>query len=89
VTRLDALAVGVASWRLGAGRARKEDPVSAVAGIRCLVKEGERVEAGQPVLELHTDDSGRVPAALDALAGALDVGDAAPPERPLVREVLR
>src|SRR6202034_601290 len=46
--RLDAFAVGVAAWRLGAGRARKEDPVSAAAGVLCLAKPGERVEAGPP-----------------------------------------
>ena len=54
-----ARAVGVAAWRLGAGRARKEDPVSPVAGVRCLAKPGDYVEVGQPVLELHTDDAGR------------------------------
>ena len=56
VTRLDALAVGLAAWRLGAGRARKEDPVSPSAGVVCLAKEGDAVEEGQPVLELHVDD---------------------------------
>ena len=61
--------VGVAAWRLGAGRARKEDPVSASAGVRCLVKPGEPVEKGQPVLELHTDDPGRLERARQALAG--------------------
>ena len=53
--RLDARAVGVAAWRLGAGRARKEDSVSPAAGVLCLVKPGERVKAGQPVLELRAD----------------------------------
>ena len=58
--RLEARAVGVAAWRLGAGRARKEDPVNASAGVLCLVKPGEPVEKGQPVLELRTDDPGRL-----------------------------
>ena len=71
--RLDARAVGVAAWRLGAGRARKEDPVSAAAGIICLVKPGERVERGQPVLELRGDDEGRFGRARAALAGAIEV----------------
>ncbi|HEY0717356.1 MAG TPA: thymidine phosphorylase, partial [Streptosporangiaceae bacterium] len=53
--RLDARSVGVAAWRLGAGRARKEDSVSAVAGVICLAKPGERVAAGQPLLELRAD----------------------------------
>ena len=59
----DALAVGVAAWRLGAGRARKEDAVQAGAGIRLLVDPGAEVTAGQPLLELHTDTP-------DAVAGA-------------------
>lgn len=70
---LDARAVGVAAWRLGAGRARKEDPVSPVAGVRCLVKPGEPVRAGEPVLELHTDDAGRLGRAREALEGAFEV----------------
>jgi thymidine phosphorylase len=76
--RLDARAVGVAAWRLGAGRARKEDPVSATAGIRCLAKPGERVEAGQTVLELLTDDPSRFARARQALAGAIETGPARP-----------
>jgi thymidine phosphorylase len=84
LTRLDALDVGLAAWRLGAGRARKEDAVSATAGVVCLAKPGDRVTAGQPVLELHTDEPDRFAAALDALAGALDVGPAPPPARALV-----
>ncbi|MGH9118639.1 MAG: thymidine phosphorylase [Acidimicrobiales bacterium] len=84
LTRLDALGVGVAAWRLGAGRARKEDPVSATAGVVCLAKPGDRVTAGQPVLELHTDEPGRLAAAIEALDGAIEVGDDPPPRRPLV-----
>src|SRR5436190_4234807 len=64
VTRLDALRVGVCAWRLGAGRSRKEDPVSASAGVVCLAKPGDAVEEGQPVLQLHIDDLARVPNAL-------------------------
>ena len=82
VDRLDARAVGVAAWRLGAGRARKEDPVSAGAGVTCLVKPGERVEQGQPVLELHTDDPARLERARQALHGALGIVEAAPATAP-------
>jgi thymidine phosphorylase len=71
---LDARAVGVAAWRLGAGRARKEDPVSASAGIICLAKPGDAVAAGQPVLELRTDDPGKFDRAREALAGAIEIG---------------
>jgi thymidine phosphorylase len=73
VTRLDARAVGVAAWRLGAGRARKEDDVSYTAGVRCLAKPGDYVRRGEPVLELHADDPARfgpAAAALETFAGA-------------------
>jgi thymidine phosphorylase len=77
LTRLDALSVGVAAWRLGAGRARKEDAVSGGAGVVMLAKPGDAVQAGAPLLELHTDDAGRFGVALDALAGAFDIAQAA------------
>lgn len=86
VTRLDARRVGTAVWRLGAGRARKEDSVSPAAGIWCRAKPGEWVEEGQPVLELAVDDDRRVPAALDALTDAFDIGPEPPPDRPLILE---
>ena len=84
--RLDALAVGVAAWRLGAGRARKEDPVSAAAGVLCLAKPGERVEAGQPVLELRADEETRFARAREALAGGIEIGPEPAPAGPLVIE---
>ncbi|RBY91704.1 thymidine phosphorylase [Blastococcus sp. TBT05-19] len=73
LTRLDAYALGVAAWRLGAGRARKEDPVQAAAGITWTAGVGEQVTAGQPLLELQTDDVDRIPRALEALEGAIGV----------------
>jgi len=81
---LDARAVGVAAWRLGAGRARKEDPVSASAGIICLAKPGDEVAPGQPVLELRTDDPGKFDRAREALAGAVRIGPDAPEPAGLV-----
>ncbi|MDT7578726.1 MAG: thymidine phosphorylase, partial [Pseudonocardiales bacterium] len=74
LTRLDALAVGIAAWRLGAGRARKEDAVSAGAGVVMLAKPGDRVRAGQPLLELYADDAARFARAEEALVGAVDIG---------------
>ncbi len=71
---LDALAVGTAAWRLGAGRARKEDPVSAGAGVICLAKPGDRVERGQPLLELRTDEPARFERALAALQDSFEIG---------------
>jgi thymidine phosphorylase len=84
LTRLDARAVGNAVWRLGAGRARKEDAVSATAGIVCRRKPGDAVTAGDVLFELHVDDASRVPAALDALDAAYDIGPEASPRPPLV-----
>src|SRR6266581_9313108 len=78
LARLDALAVGIAAWRLGAGRARKEDPVSAGAGVVLHAKPGDTVTEGQPLLELHTDEPARFGRALEALEGGYEVGDAAP-----------
>jgi thymidine phosphorylase len=85
LSRLDAYGVGLAAWRLGAGRARKEDPVSAGAGIVCHAKPGDRVTAGQPLLTLHADDAGRFGRALEALEGAVEIGtDGAPDLPPLI-----
>jgi thymidine phosphorylase len=81
---LDARAVGVAAWRLGAGRARKEDPVSAAAGIICLAKPGDAVTAGQPVLELRSDDADSFDRAREALADAIRIGPDAPEPADLV-----
>ncbi|WP_059013056.1 thymidine phosphorylase [Streptomyces specialis] len=69
LTGLDAYAVGVAAWRLGAGRTRKEDPVQAGAGVELHAKPGDRVTAGAPLLTLHTDTPERFDAALAELAG--------------------
>ncbi|CRK59853.1 Thymidine phosphorylase [Alloactinosynnema sp. L-07] len=89
VTRLDAYAVGVAAWRLGAGRARKEDQVQAAAGILCHAKPGESVRAGDPLLELRTDTPAAVPSALAALTGAYEIGDSAPAATSLVLATVR
>ena len=67
ITELDALAIGVASWRLGAGRARKEDPVQAGAGIEILVDRGQKVTKGTPLFTLHSDDTDRFERALESL----------------------
>lgn len=74
---LDALSVGVASWRLGAGRAVKEDPVQAGAGIEIHAKPGDQVKKGQPLLTLHTDDEWRIPRALESLEGGIVIGSSA------------
>jgi len=71
LTSLDALKVGVAAWRLGAGRARKEDQVQAGAGVEMHAKPGAEVRAGEPLLTLHTDTPERFERALEALEGAV------------------
>jgi len=73
LARLDALAVGTAAWRLGAGRARKEDPVQAGAGVVWHARPGDEVTEGRPLLTLHTDTPERFERALAALEGAYDV----------------
>ncbi|HEY1135808.1 MAG TPA: thymidine phosphorylase [Nocardioides sp.] len=86
LTRLDAMAVGLAAWRLGAGRARKEDPVQAGAGVVWHARPGDRVEAGAPLFTLLTDTPERFDRALAALEGGYDVasGDDAFTPSPLV-----
>ncbi len=78
--RLDAYAVGVASWRLGAGRTRKEDPVSFGAGVTLHAKPGDHVTKGHPLLTLHTDDPTRFPRALAALDSAYEIGSTPSPD---------
>ncbi|AXQ56928.1 MULTISPECIES: thymidine phosphorylase [Streptomyces] len=73
LSRLDAYDIGVAAWRLGAGRARKEDPVQAAAGIELHAKPGDTVTEGAPLLTLHTDTDERFAGALDALGSAWDI----------------
>ena len=80
LVRLDARAVGEASWRLGAGRARKEHPVSPSAGVLCLAKQGDWVEEEQPLLELRTEEEPRFDAALAALGNAIEIGQEGPAE---------
>lgn len=86
VTRLDARGVGVAAWRLGAGRTRKEDAVSAGAGVVCLAKPGDRVEEAQPILELRSDDPARFDAANAALEGAIEIGPEPGERAPMILE---
>ncbi len=86
VERVDALAVGIAAWRLGAGRARKEDPVSAAAGVVLHVVQGDRVRAGQTLAELHADDAAHLESGREAFRSAIRVGDTAPQASPLVLE---
>jgi pyrimidine-nucleoside phosphorylase len=89
VAACDALAVGVASVRLGAGRARKEDAVDPGVGISILAKRGSRVEAGQPLARIRYDDEARRDAAAAALGGAWTIAEDPPAEQPLIIETVR
>jgi thymidine phosphorylase len=82
--RMDCKAVGIAVWRLGAGRARKHDAISYGAGALVEAKVGDRVSAGDPVLVLHADDADRFSGALAALDGAIHIGDDRVERHPLV-----
>ena len=83
-----ALPFGVAAWRLGAGRARAQDPVQHAAGIDLHAKPGDEVRAGQPLFTLSADEPSRFERALAALEGAWSIGDAGSyvASGPLVRE---
>lgn len=86
ISRMDAMAVGVAAWRLGAGRARKEAPVQAAAGVTWGASVGERVVEGQPLFTLHTDTPERVERALEALSDAVSVSPDPYERGPIVLE---
>ncbi len=90
ITRVDALGVGIAAWRLGAGRARKEDPVQASAGVFLHKTLGETVKKGEVIATLHTETPERMGRALDALAdacggaGAIEIGGGGAGRGPIV-----
>jgi thymidine phosphorylase len=81
---IDAMAVGLAAWRLGAGRSRPGEQVQPGAGVRIHRRAGEPVVVGEPVFTLYTDTPERFDAAMAELDGAWSVGDRAPEARPLI-----
>ncbi|MCP3783299.1 thymidine phosphorylase [Micromonospora sp. A3M-1-15] len=86
VAGIDAYAMGVAAWRLGAGRARKEDPVSVPAGVVLHKRPGDRVRVGEPLYELRAEHAERIPAALAEAERAVRIAPDAPAATPLVIE---
>jgi thymidine phosphorylase len=86
VTGMDAMGVGLAAWRLGAGRAKQGEPVQAAAGVTWHAAVGDAVRKGQALFTLHTDTPERMDRAKEALQGAVTIADAAPQRRPLVLE---
>ncbi len=81
---IDAMAVGLAVWRLGAGRSRQGEGVQFGAGLRIHRRPGEPVVAGEPLFTLYTDTPDRMSGALGELDGAWSVGDTAPHPRRLI-----
>lgn len=84
LTKLDALAIGVASWRLGAGRERKEDAVQFGAGIELHSQLGDRVEKGQKLMTLHTDTEEKFERAIASLSGGVEYSEKSTEERKLI-----
>jgi thymidine phosphorylase len=81
---IDAMAVGLAAWRLGAGRSRPGEQVQPGAGVRIHRRAGEPIVAGEPLFTLYTDTPERFDAAMAELDGAWGIGESAPERRPLI-----
>jgi pyrimidine-nucleoside phosphorylase len=88
VTSLGALGVGTAALNLGAGRHRKDDDVDHAVGVLCLRKRGDLVERDEPLAEIHARDETAALEAADAVLAAYELGDEAPPSRPIVLDTL-
>lgn len=73
IIEMNALAVGISAWRLGAGRSRQGEAVQAGAGIEIHAKPGEQIQAGAPLFTLHTDEAPRFERALAALEGSVRI----------------
>jgi thymidine phosphorylase len=79
LVRQDALPFGISAWRLGAGRARQQDPVQHAAGIDLRAKPGDTVTEGQVLFTLSTNDAARFDRALEAVEGAYEIADPGTP----------
>ena len=88
VRELSAIRVGTAAVHLGAGRRTKEDDVDHAVGIVCLAKRGARVEAEETLAEIHARTDEQAAAAVDEVLAAYELADEAPPERPVLLEVV-
>jgi pyrimidine-nucleoside phosphorylase len=88
VTRLGALAVGIAALELGAGRRTKVDPVDHSVGVLCFAKRGDTVLAGDDLAEVHARDEAAADAAVEAVLAAYTLGDEAPPARGILLDVM-
>jgi pyrimidine-nucleoside phosphorylase len=89
VSQCDALAIGLAALRLGAGRERKEDSIDPSVGISILAKVGDIVAEGEPLASIGWNDAGRLESATALLESAWEIGEEAPPATPVVLEEIR
>jgi thymidine phosphorylase len=90
MTAMDAMKVGVAAWRLGAGRSRQGEKVQAGAGVELHAKPGDYVKQGAPIMTLFTDESARFERALEVLEGAVIIVEGGIVDRlPLVLERIK
>jgi pyrimidine-nucleoside phosphorylase len=88
VRSIGAVAIGMAALHLGAGRRTKDDDIDHAVGVRCLEKRGDTVTAGEPLAEIHAHDESSAEQAADEVLAAYDVGEDAPPARPIVLETI-
>jgi pyrimidine-nucleoside phosphorylase len=88
VEAVSAVGIGEAALRLGAGRARKDDPIDHAVGVLCLAKRGDRVEQGEPLAEVHAADRAAAERAAAEVAGSYRIGNVEPEPRPIVLDVL-
>ena len=88
VSRLGAVAVGMAALRLGAGRSTKDDVIDHAVGVRCLRKRGDAVAAGEPLAEIHARDDATAERAGAEVLAAYTIDADAPPARPIVLETI-
>ena len=75
ILSMDAMKVGMAAWRLGAGRSRQGESVQAGAGIEIHAKPGEVIKAGSPLYTLHTDVAATFTRALESLENSVEIGE--------------
>jgi pyrimidine-nucleoside phosphorylase len=88
VRSIGAVDVGIAALRLGAGRRTKDDVIDHAVGVRCLTKRGDRVEAGQPVAEVHARDARSADRGAAEVRAAYTLSDEPPSEQPIVLETI-
>jgi pyrimidine-nucleoside phosphorylase len=88
VADVDAMGAALAALRLGAGRAKAEDPVNHAVGVDRLVKLGDAVKAGDPLCAVHADSERAAAEAAEILGRAIVIGDAASAARPIIGEIL-